>query len=209
MQESPGLKPDWCWGITLFSIKNPIILLNIDCSKILIHIGDKDIGRYLFKRCLPFFLWTGTILPFFQSNGDIPFARQSLNMSSKGLHSEFLHIFNISIFSMLRFWIIFNMSVFANSTNDKRFSVRKWSRRGALLSIFDYGTLLCKKKEKKLRSLAFFLKSVTNFLLWNNDGITGVLRLFRKNFNILQYTLVLFWIIFNIYVNLKKYFCFE
>ena len=81
-------------------------------------------------------MWTGTILPFFQSDGNIPFARQSLNMSSKDLHINFPHIFNTRMLILswprvlfeLRFWIIFNMSVFTNFTVDKHFSVRKWSR---------------------------------------------------------------------------------
>ena len=48
----------------------------------LLHIGSKDIGLQLFKHCLSFFLLTGTILPFFQSDGNILFVRQSLNMNS-------------------------------------------------------------------------------------------------------------------------------
>ena len=44
MQQSPGLKQDLCWDIRSFSI-NWNILLNINRSKILLHIGSKDIGR--------------------------------------------------------------------------------------------------------------------------------------------------------------------
>ena len=45
MQESLDLKPDLCWDIRSFSIKNSNILLNINRSKILLHVGSKDIGR--------------------------------------------------------------------------------------------------------------------------------------------------------------------
>ena len=34
-------------------------------------------------------------MPFFQPDGNIPFADELLNMSSKVLHNEFLHILNI------------------------------------------------------------------------------------------------------------------
>ena len=91
MQESPGLKQDWSWDIRSFSVKN---------------------------RNISFFLWTGTILPFLQSDGNISFARKLLKMSSKGLYNEFPHIFNIRMLILswpwallgLRFWIIFDMS---------------------------------------------------------------------------------------------------
>ena len=153
-------------------------------------------------------------MPFFQSNGYIPFARQSLNMSSKDLCNEFPHICNIWMLTLsgpwalfgLRLWIIFNISVFTSFTVDKRLSVRKWSRRGNLLSflIMEY----CFAKNE-LKSLAFSIKSGINLLLWNNGGIAGILWLFRKTFNRPQYALVLFWIVFNFCVNLKKHFCFE
>ena len=154
------------------------------------------------------------MLPFFQSDGNIPFARQSLNISSKGLHSESPHIFNIRMLILswpwalfgLRFWMIFNMSLLTNFTVDKRLSVRKWSRGGSLLPFLIKEHCFAKKE---LKSSAFPLKSVTNLLLWNNGVITGILRLFRKIFNRAQYALVLFWIVFNFCVKLKMYFCFE
>ena len=142
-------------------------------------------------------MWTGTILPFFQSDGNIPFARQSLNISSKGLHNESPHIFNIRMLILswlwglfgLRFWMIFNMSLFINFTVDKRLSVSKWSRVGSLLSFLIKERCFAKNE---LKSLAFSLKLVTNLLLWNHGGITGTLRLFRKTFDRVQYALVLF-----------------
>ena len=106
----------------------------------------------------------------------------------------------------VRFWIIFNVSVFTNFTVDKQFSVWKWSRGRSLLSFLIIEQCFAKKE---LKSSGFSLKSVTNLLLWNNGGITGILQLFRKNFNRPQYALVIFWIIFNFCVNLKKYFYFE
>ena len=142
-------------------------------------------------------MWTGTILPFFQSDGNIPFVKQSLNMSSKGLHNESSHSFNIRMLILswpwalfgLRFWIIFNMSLFTNFTIDKRLSVKKWSRGGSLLSFLIKEHCFAKKE---LKSSAFSLKSVINLLLWNNGGITGILQLFRKMFNRAQYVLVRF-----------------
>ena len=136
------------------------------------------------------------------------FARQSLNMSSKGLHSESPHSFNIRMLILSWPWalfgfrlrIIFDMSLFTSFSIDKRWSVRKWSREGSLLSFLIKEHCFAKKE---LKSSAFCLKSVTNLLFWNNGGITGVLRLFRKIFNRAQYALVRFWIVFNFWVNLK------
>ena len=102
--------------------------------------------------------------------------------------------------------MIFNMSLFKNFTVDKHISVRKWSRGGSLLPFLIKEYCFAKKE---LKRSAFSLKSVTNLLLWNNGGITGILRLFRKNFNRAEHTLLLFSIVFNLYVNLKKHFCFE
>ena len=45
IQESPGLKPDWMEEISLFSIKNSNISLNINLSRIFPHIGSSDTGR--------------------------------------------------------------------------------------------------------------------------------------------------------------------
>ena len=135
-------------------------------------------------------------------------------MSSKGLLNESPHSFNIRMLILswtwalcgLRFWIIFNMSLFTNFTSDKCLLVRKWSRGGSFLLFLIKEHCFAKKE---LKSSAFSLKSVTNLLLWNNGGITGILRLFRKILNRAQYALVLFWIMVNFRVNLKKYFCFE
>ena len=133
-------------------------------------------------------------------------------MTSKGLHNDFSHIFNIQILILLwpwalielRFWIIFDMPVFISFTIGDRLSVREWSRGTNLLSLWIKEYCLAKKE---IKSLAFTLKS--NLLLWNNGGITVILRLFRKILNKAQYTLVLFWIVFTFCVNLRKYSCFE
>ena len=45
IQESPGLKPDWQEEISLFSIKNLSISLNINLSRFFPHIGSSDTGR--------------------------------------------------------------------------------------------------------------------------------------------------------------------
>ena len=124
------------------------------------------------------------------------------------------HSFNIRMLMLLwpwalfrlKFWIIFNMSLFANFTIDKSLSVRKWNRGRSLLSFLIKEHCFAKKE---LKSSAFSLKSVINLLLWNNGGTTGILRLFRKLFIRAQYALVLFWIVVNFCDNLKKYFCLE
>ena len=131
-----------------------------------------------------------------------------LNLNSKDLHIELPHILNIRMLILssswalfgLRFWIIFNMSVFTNFTINKRLSVRKGSRGGSLLSFFIKEHFFA---EKEIKSSAFSLKSETNLLLWNNGGITGVLRLFKKKFNWNQYIFVLFWKVFNFCDNLN------
>ena len=102
---------------------------------------------------------------------------------------------------VLRFWIIFNMLVYTNFTVDKRLVVKKWNRGGGYFLI--KGHYFAKKE---LKSSAFFLKSVANLLLWNNGGITGILRLFREFFNRVQYAFLFFWMVFNFCDNLKKYF---
>ena len=61
--------------------------------------------------------------------------------------------------------------------------------RGSLPSFLSKELCFAKKK---LKSLAFSLKSVTNFLLSNIGGIAGILRFFRKFLNRLQYALVFF-----------------
>ena len=151
----------------------------------------------MLKHCLSYFLWTGTILPFFKSDGNIPFAWKLLNMNSKGLHNESLHGFNIQMLILsltwalfgLRLWIIFNISLFTNFTIDKRLSVWKWSRGRHLLSFLIKENCFAKKE---LKSSAFSLKSLTNLLWWNNGEMTGNLRLFRKIFNRAQCGLVFF-----------------
>ena len=117
------------------------------------------------------------ILHFFQSDGNIPFARESLNVSSKGLPNESPRIFNIrklilswswALFG-LRSWIIFNMSLFTNFTVGKRLSVRKWSHGGSLLSFLIKEHCFAKKE---LKRLSFFLKISNKFVFvkkwWNN-----------------------------------------
>ena len=84
----------------------------------------------------------------------------------------------------LRFWIIFNMSVFIHFTVDKHLSVRKWSRGGSVLSFLIKEHCFARKE---LKISAFSLKSVANLLLWNNGRITGILGLFRKIFNRAQW----------------------
>ena len=166
-----------------------------------------------YRHCLSFFLWTGSMLSFYQSDGNISFARKSLNMFYI-VHNEFPYIFNIGMLILscpwalfgLRFWIIFNMSIFTKFTVDKRLLVRKWSRGGSLLSFLIKQHCFAKKE---LKSSVFSLRSLTNLLWWNNGGLTGNLRLFKKIFNRAQYALVHFWIVFNFCDNLKKYFCFE
>ena len=90
------------------------------------------------------------MFPFFRSDGNIPFSKQSLKMSPNGLHIDILQIGIIrmlilswpgSLFGS-RFSIIFNMSVFENFTVDKRSYVKKWSPGGSLLSLFRWGTHL-------------------------------------------------------------------
>ena len=45
VQESPGLKPDWFYGIRLFSVKNLNILSYNNLSNILLDTGSKEMGR--------------------------------------------------------------------------------------------------------------------------------------------------------------------
>ena len=45
MQESPGLIPDWLEEMSLFSIKNSNISLNINLSRIFPEIDTSDNGR--------------------------------------------------------------------------------------------------------------------------------------------------------------------
>ena len=44
-QESPGLNPDWFWGIKLFSAKNINILSYNNLSNILIEASSKEMGQ--------------------------------------------------------------------------------------------------------------------------------------------------------------------
>ena len=90
------------------------------------------------------------MFPFFDSDGNIPFSKQSLKMSPTGLHIDILQIGNIRMLILSspgavfgsRFSIIFNMSVFENFTVDKRSYVKEWSPRGSLLSLSRWGTHL-------------------------------------------------------------------
>ena len=78
IQELLDLKPDWLEEISLFSIKNSKISLNINLSRIFLHIGSSDTGRSPF-------LWIGTMLPSFHWDGKTPVSRHWLKIISKSL----------------------------------------------------------------------------------------------------------------------------
>ena len=84
-QESPGLKPDWFDRISSFSMKNLNISSKINRSRIFPQIGSNDTGRQLFNVSLLPFLWIGTILPFFHSEGKIPVSSHYLKIMANGL----------------------------------------------------------------------------------------------------------------------------
>ena len=76
-------------------------------SKILLQIGSKEIGLYFFRHCLSHFLWTGRTSAFFQSEGNFPSFRESLQIIDSGLHIEFPHNFIILILSTSWPWALF------------------------------------------------------------------------------------------------------
>ena len=60
MQESPILNPDWLEEMSLFSLRNWNISLNIDLSSIFPQICSSDTGRQALFQCqfVPFFVFS-------------------------------------------------------------------------------------------------------------------------------------------------------
>ena len=76
MQVSPGLKPNLLEEMSLFSMKNWNISLNINLSRIFPQIGCSDTGRYFFNVSLP---------PFFVSRNNVtlfPFRRKDTSFNA-------------------------------------------------------------------------------------------------------------------------------
>ena len=58
------------------------------------------------------------MLPFFQSDGDIAFAKQSLKISSNGLNINFLHIYYLSILEIVYLLSTYLIYLHIYLTND-------------------------------------------------------------------------------------------
>ena len=67
---------------------------------------------YNFLDSLSHFLWTGRTWAFFQSEGNFPSFRESLNIIDSGLHIEFPHNFIILILSTSWPWALFGSKLF-------------------------------------------------------------------------------------------------
>ena len=85
MQESPDLKPDWFDEISLFSIKDLNISINLNRSRFFPQIRNNDTRRLFFNVCLSPFLCIGTILPFYYSEEKIPVSTHCLKIIANGL----------------------------------------------------------------------------------------------------------------------------
>ena len=85
MQESPDLKPDWFDEISLFSIKDLNISINLNRSRFFPQIRNNDTRRLFFNVCLSSFLCIGTILPFYYSEEKIPVSTHCLKIMANGL----------------------------------------------------------------------------------------------------------------------------
>ena len=122
--------------------------------------------------CLPLFLWMGAIFPFFHSEGNTQLRRACLKIVSNGTQIKSLRIFSMQMLILpfpwalfeSRFRMIFPISLDANVTVDRRLSGIKEH---------------CLKM-KKLKSLAFSLKSVLKRFSLNSEGIIGTSLLFKK-----------------------------
>ena len=124
------------------------------------------------------FLWIGT-LPFFCSDGKAPFSRHWLKIISRGLQIERLHTFNLRLpvlpwpCALLgsRLWIPSAILSWEKVTHDRRLSIKYVISDGSFL------LLLIKEGcvgKWKLKSSAFYLKSVTNLFSWSKGWIRGI-----------------------------------
>ena len=93
MQESPGLKPEWCWDIRSFSIKNPNISLNINRSDLIQFNYPQICVSFLFDLLHYFAIWelysfTSNYFPFLNGkNSTFPHSKLHLNIITKNMNS--------------------------------------------------------------------------------------------------------------------------
>ena len=83
------------WNRIWLKVCKQLILLKralkISLSNSLLNIGRRPIGVSFFKQCFLSFLWTGIMLPFFQSSGKIPVVRDDSNRYFKGFTIDLPH----------------------------------------------------------------------------------------------------------------------
>ena len=71
MQESPGLKLDWCGVISSFQKKSKYFVKNKFFENLSTNREQGD-WTIVLRFCFSGFLWIGMILPFFYSDGNKP-----------------------------------------------------------------------------------------------------------------------------------------
>ena len=124
-------------------------------------------------------------------------------IKKKGPHSFNIRVLIISwpwVLLGSRLFIIFVTFSFDIWTLLRRFSVRNSTVFGSSLLFF--GSEQCSAKNV-LKSLAFSLKSITNFLLSNTGGMHRIFLSFKNIFNIDQYASELVFLLDNFWGNFE------
>ena len=97
---------DWSLMIILFTEKNLNISLKISMSNFFLQIKIKDTGRWFVVFSCYSFVWMGTMLPFFSSEGHIPFRKVCLKMTCNSVPIKLLYIFSMQIPKPLCLWAL-------------------------------------------------------------------------------------------------------
>ena len=145
----------------------------------------------VFNTLLVAFLWIGTTIAFFHSDGKMSCVRQDLKIILRGLQMESSHNSSMRILVISSPWALFESSLlimFMISSTEKApsesdFSVIKGKSDGNvfLLSINKH---CFAKKEWKIS--LFSVKSVVNLLSWKSCGIQEIFQSFKRVFNRVQ-----------------------
>ena len=114
--------------------------------------------NWLLQIVYYFFLWTGTTFSFFLSSGKIPLSKHDLKITSRGLHIDSPHIFNICMLILSKFELFLDVITKIDYIRQKPVYFKQELRRQTAV-VINYSALFSKKE---FNNSALFFKSVTN-----------------------------------------------
>ena len=134
---------------------------------------------------MSYFLWIGTIFPFFHLDWKTPESAHCLKIMCNGLRIEEPQIFSIHVLKLScpcglpesNFWIILAVSYWEKVTKDKRLSVKYWICLGRVVALFVKEHCFWKRWIEKF---SFFQEISYKFVFVK---IRGIFLLFKKHFN--------------------------